>query len=182
MRLALLALVAFAGCVPAETSYYLTDIAHTRSGTRVAERCGVDADGHATTCELVKLEDDLVVTPATDPATPESPRPAPDAAAVARAIMESGAERLVEQCHAAYPSPIAGFDVGLAIAPSGEITQLELHDADGPFGDCAAKALRTTSIPAFDGAPIRVTEHVRLQVPAAMATPVARPVAVMSQG
>ena len=182
MRAALVALIAFAGCVPAETSHYLTDVSHTRDGDRVAERCGVDANGHATTCELVKLDDDVIVIPPTDPAVPEPPRPAPDASAVAQAIVTSGAERLVEQCHAVYASPIAAFDVGLAIAPSGQITQLELHDADGPFADCAARALRTTTIAPFDGSPIHVTEHVTLQAPAAMATPVASPVAVMSQG
>ncbi|HEY3802025.1 MAG TPA: hypothetical protein VGL61_05430 [Kofleriaceae bacterium] len=152
-------LAVLGGCAP---SYTLHPIYQTASGQYVAQRCELDGEG-----DITDRCDDIVITgsrvlPTAEELAPPAPVAPPDAAAIARAITDSGAARLVGLCRASYASSVAALDVGMAIAPSGEITKLELHDADGPFADCAAKALRTTTITPFDGSPIHVDEHVAM--------------------
>jgi hypothetical protein len=92
-----------------------------------------------------------------DPATPPPMLgPPPDARAVAVAMLSSGAARLVAQCRATYGG--GALEAGLTIAPSGQITRLELQGADGAFADCAARALRSTTIAPFAGGVVRVDE------------------------
>jgi hypothetical protein len=152
-------LAVLGGCMP---SYALRPIYPTGDGRYVAQRCELDGDGDLTDrCDDVVIRGSRVM-PTAEELAPPAPVAPPDGAAVARAITDSGAARLVALCRASYASSIASLDVGMAIAPSGQITSLELHDADGPFADCAAKALHTTTIAPFDGAPIHVDEHVAL--------------------
>ena len=79
------------------------------------------------------------------------PTPAPDATAVARAVDASGAHRLLAACRSAYAKDAVALHAALVIAPSGAIERVQLYDADGPFADCAASALRTTNLAPFDG-------------------------------
>ncbi|HEX4450855.1 MAG TPA: hypothetical protein VH143_08305 [Kofleriaceae bacterium] len=83
-------------------------------------------------------------------------RPPPDARSVEVAILTSGAARLVAQCKSTYGG--GAIAAGLTIAPSGQITRLELQGADGAFADCAAKALHSTTIEPFAGGMVRVDE------------------------
>jgi hypothetical protein len=71
-------------------------------------------------------------------------------------ISTSGAARLVAQCRSAYAG--GAVQAGLTIEPSGQISKLELHGADGAFADCTAKALRSTTIAPFVGGSIHVDE------------------------
>ena len=82
--------------------------------------------------------------------------PPPDAKSALVAILSSGAARLVAQCRSTYGG--GAIAAGLTIAPSGQITRLELQGADGAFADCAAKALRSTTIAPFAGGMVRVDE------------------------
>jgi hypothetical protein len=94
-----------------------------------------------------------------DPATPAATAmlgPPPDAKAVAVAMLSSGAARLVAQCRSTYGG--GALEAGLTIGPSGQITRLELQGADGAFADCAARALRSTTIAPFAGGMVRVDE------------------------
>jgi hypothetical protein len=90
------------------------------------------------------------------PVPSDALRPAPDAKSVEVAILSSGAARLVAQCRSTYGG--GAIAAGLTIAPSGQITRLELRGADGAFADCAAKALRSTTIEPFAGGMVRVDE------------------------
>jgi hypothetical protein len=82
--------------------------------------------------------------------------PPPDAKAVDVAILSSGAARLVAQCRSTYGG--GAVEAGLTIAPSGQITRLVLQGADGAFADCAAQALRSTTIAPFAGGIVHVDE------------------------
>jgi hypothetical protein len=94
--------------------------------------------------------------PAPAPAQPPVLGPPPDAKSVEIAILSSGAARLVAQCRSTYGG--GALAAGLTIAPSGQITRLELQGADGAFADCAANALRSTTIAPFAGGMVRVDE------------------------
>ena len=100
--------------------------------------------------------DTVQVGPVQFPDPAPAPITPPDARSVQVSILTSGAARLVAQCRSTYGG--GAIEAGLTIAPSGQITRLELQGADGRFADCAANALRTTTIHPFVGDAVRVTE------------------------
>jgi hypothetical protein len=99
---------------------------------------------------------DPAQAPVPTPAQPPVLGPPPDAKSVEIAILSSGAARLVAQCRSTYGG--GALAAGLTIAPSGQITRLELQGADGAFADCAANALRSTTIAPLAGGMVRVDE------------------------
>ena len=160
-RMVLCALV-IAACEPlpeAPPDHYIASV-YREDGRLMANRCELDDRGHATqVCEPVAIDDAPDVTRSPMPVGLDLPapraRPAPDAAALANAIDASGARRLVAQCRAVHADDDA-LDADVTLAPSGAIRRLALHGATGALADCAAAALRTTTIAPFDGAPVTV--------------------------
>jgi hypothetical protein len=155
------------GCGPYEPyqpNYYVADV-QLSGGQLVATRCQLDAFGHATSiCETNAVPDDSgpVMPQSSIPIAPHAARPAPDAPAIDRAIAASGTHRLLELCRTTYARDTSALTATLSIAPSGEITRVELPSGSAAFAECVAHALRTTTLSAFDGQPIEIDQPIAL--------------------
>ncbi len=156
-----------AGCgpyAPYQPNYYVADV-ELSGGRLVTTRCQLDDFGHATTiCETDAMPDrDEPVMPQTTVAIERpAPRPAPDTRSIDRAIAASGTHRLLELCRTTYARDTSSLTATLSIAPSGEITRVALPSASAAFAECAAHALRTTTLPAFDGPAIDIDQPISL--------------------
>ncbi len=155
------------GCGPYEPyqpNYYVADV-QLSGGQLVATRCQLDELGHATSiCETGAVPDhDAPIMPETTIAVEHhAARPAPDGSAIDRAIAASGTQRLLELCRTTYAPATSSLTATLSIAPSGEITRVALPSGSAAFAECVAHALRTTTLSAFDGAPIEIDEPIAL--------------------
>lgn len=90
------------------------------------------------------------------------PRPAPDQAAILKAIgdHQAGITSCVEAEHRKHPSWLATkVTAGFTITPQGKVTHAQLGDRrlnSGALGKCVRAALEKLSFQAFDGDPVSV--------------------------
>ena len=168
IRLALLLGLATTACSPA---YYVSDVRLDDSGTLVQQKCALTVNGRATDdChdEPVLGADGETIS-VNEPASPEDiaaaradvrrteqaaqRRAAPSQQDVARALTSPSVRQLLGECRNAYAPGVASIQFALTVQPSGAIA-VELRDVANPFADCAARALQSANVHAFDGAPV----------------------------
>ena len=158
-----------AGCAP---GYYIADIHQGPEGL-VAEKCAFDYAGQATNiCHREVIDEDGEAwSPPPDPpalaaaeraaAAPLATRPPPALADIDRALASPSIRHTVELCRDRFKSDRATFAFTLSVAPTGELA-VEPHDDDGPFTACAARAIRTANLGAYDGDAVRFEQQLVL--------------------
>jgi hypothetical protein len=162
MRKALLLSLLFAGCF---SNSYVADVHQAGDGSLVMTKCDFDGRGKATSAcheeQVGPVESTSYPTDDPDPAEirrlekqvtqQPAPRPAPTDQLLAHAMTSPGVHTAIEACRSAYAPGAVQLNVTMTIAPSGNITELSTSAGDGPFGQCAIRALRTSNIQSFDG-------------------------------